>query len=130
MASEPVNIEAVIRDDGRYPPEAFAFLNEGIARAAKDVYGRIDDEGPHHVSGQQLCVALRDFAIDRWGALAMTVRRHWNVHETIDFGNMVYLMIEHDCMSKSDEDRLDDFRDVYRFADAFSRRAEYSIADA
>ena len=130
MADDVIDIEAVIREDGRYPPEAYAFLHEGIARAAKDVYGRIDDEGPHHVSGQQLCVALRDFAIDRWGALAETVLTHWNVRETIDFGNMVYLMIEHGGMSKSDEDRLDDFRDVYRFDEAFSRRADYCIAEA
>jgi len=129
MGNTARDIEAVIRTDGRYPPEAYAFLNEGIARAAHEVYGRVDDDGPHHVTGQQLCCALRDHAIDRWGPLAGTVLSHWNVHATIDFGNMVYLMIEHGWMSKSEEDRLDDFRGVYEFAEAFSHGTEYSFAE-
>ncbi len=112
--------EEVICRDGRYPREAFAFLHEGLARAVKDIYGgKTGDEGPHHVTGRQLCEALRDEALERWGLLAPAVLKRWGIRETMDFGKMVYLLTGNELMKKSDTDSIDDFRDVYDFALAF-----------
>lgn len=121
MSDRPEKIfEEVIRNDGRYPREAFAFLHDGLARAVKDVYGeQAGDEGSRHVTGRQLCDALRDEALERWGLLAPTVLARWNIHETMDFGNMVYLLTDHGLMRKNDTDSIDDFREVYGFAEAF-----------
>lgn len=114
------SMEEVILADGRYPPEAFGFLHEGLGRAVQDIHGESSGpEAQRHVTGRQLCESLRDFAIKRWGMLAGTVLGKWNIHETIDFGNMVYLLIEQGFMRKTDEDSLEDFRDVYDFAKAF-----------
>ncbi len=110
----------VIRADGRYPLEAYAFLQDGFARAVKDVYR--DDAPEHsepHVTGQQLCVALRELAKAKWGLLAGTVLGRWNIHATIDFGNMVFLQIQSGHMGRTAEDSLEDFRDVYNFPEAF-----------
>ena len=112
--------EEVICRDGRYPREAFAFLHAGLARAVKDVYGeQAKGEGSHHVKGRQLCEALRDEALERWGLLAPAVLGRWNIRETMDFGRMVYLLTGSELMKKSDTDSIDDFRDVYDFALAF-----------
>lgn len=103
-------VEDVILEDGRYHPQAFGFLQEGLARAVEKVHG----EGPGgHVSGQDLCLALRDLGLERWGMLAPTVLRQWGVRGSIDFGNMVYLLIESGFMRKTEEDSLEDFRDVF-----------------
>ncbi|MDY7011088.1 MAG: Minf_1886 family protein [Planctomycetota bacterium] len=113
-------LEEVIRRDGRYPREAFAFLHDALARAVKEVYGdQAGDEGSRHVTGGQLCEALRDEALERWGLLAPTVLGRWNIRETMDFGNMVYLLTDHGLMKKKDTDSIDDFRNVYDFAVAF-----------
>ena len=112
----------VVRRDGRYPLAAFVFLYEGLGRAEKDIHGeRIERGQPkvRHVTGQQLCQSLREEAIERWGMLARTVLARWNIHATIDFGNMVYLLVENELMGKSEEDSLEDFRDVYDFNEAF-----------
>jgi len=110
----------IIRADGRYPLDAFAFLYEGLARAAKEVHGEAEKAGrPRHVTGQQLCHALREEAIERWGLLARTVLATWRIHATVDFGNMVYLLVENELMGKTEEDSLEDFRDVYDFDEAF-----------
>jgi len=114
------SMEEVIREDGRYPPEAFAFLHDGLNRAVQGVYGDEQGEsGQRHVSGRQLCEALRDLAVERWGMLARVVLNKWNVRETVDFGNMVYLLVENNFMRKTEDDNLDDFRDVYDFDKAF-----------
>ena len=121
MSDKPEKIfEEVVRSDGRYPREAFAFLHDGLARAVKESYPeQSDEEGPHHVTGGQLCLALRDEALERWGLLAPTVLGRWGIRETMDFGNMVYLLTDNGLMNKSDTDTIDDFRDVYDFAKAF-----------
>ena len=110
----------VVRADGRYPLDAFAFLYEGLARAAKEVHGEAGKaRRPRHVTGQQLCHALREEAIERWGLLAKTVLAKWRIHATVDFGNMVYLLVENELMGKTEEDSLEDFRDVFDFDEAF-----------
>lgn len=123
-------MQQVIDDDGRYAPEAFAFLHDGLNRAVQDVYA--DDAGgeqQHHVSGQQLSQSLRELAIERWGMLAKVVLNKWNVRATLDFGNMVYLLIDNDYMRKTDGDSLDDFRDVYDFEKAFSNYQAFELKE-
>ena len=123
-------MEQVISDDGRYSPAAFVFLREGLAKAVKDIHGKDEPtSGQRHVSGQQLCLSLRDLAIERWGLLAKTVLVRWNVRETIDFGNMVYLMVNHGFMKKTDEDSLEDFRGVYKFGEAFAHRDNFELKE-
>ena len=122
----------VIKADGRYPPDAFAFLQVGLARAVGEVYGEnteADEDKPHHVSGRQLCNALRDEGKDRWGMLARTVLNRWNIHETLDFGKMVYLLVENDLMQKTEKDSVEDFRDVYGFDEAFGAEEIFELQE-
>ena len=126
------SMDDVIRDDGRYPPEAYAFLHDGLVQAVKRAHGGAFEqpggESPQrHVTGQQMCETLRDLAVERWGMLARTVLRKWNIHATIDFGNMVYLLIRAGHMKKTDEDSIDDFRDVFGFDETFSAAAEFEL---
>ena len=72
-----------------------------------------------HVSGRELCWALRDYAQDRWGLMAKVVLDSWRIRGTLDFGRIVFGFIDFDMMRKQDNDTLTDFEDVYRFDDAF-----------
>ena len=122
----------VIRADGRYPPDAFAFLQVGLVRAVREVYGEnteAEEDQPHHVSGRQLCDALRDEGKDRWGMLARTVLNRWNIHETLDFGKMVYLLVENDLMQKTEKDSVEDFRDVFGFDEAFGAEEIFELQE-
>ncbi|MFW6062059.1 MAG: hypothetical protein ACOC93_04545 [Planctomycetota bacterium] len=51
------------------------------------------------------------------------------MHQTIDFGNMVYLMIRHQFMRKTEEDSIEDFRDVYDFDQAFELEDEFELRE-
>lgn len=118
--------EQAVRDDGRYPLEAFEFLHRGLEFATELRFGDESGSGPRHVTGQELSEALRMLAIRRWGPLAREVLRRWNIHATRDFGEMVYLMINLGYMGRQDSDSITDFDDVYDFKTAFSR---YQIPD-
>ncbi len=124
-------MEDVIRSDGRYPLEAYAFMHDGLTTAVRKIYSPDEptEGGQQHVSGQDLCGSLRDLALERWGMLARTVLRKWNIRETIDFGNMVYLLVEHNFMKKTDEDSLEDFRDVFDFDEAFAHGGEFELKE-
>ena len=131
MEGEPSKpMEQVVLEDGRYPPEAFGLLHEGLAKAVQGIHGdAARGEGQRHVSGRQLCEALRDLAVERWGMLAKTVLNRWNIRKTVDFGNMVYLLVENNFMRKTEEDSLDDFRDIYDFDDAFSGYEAFELRE-
>ena len=105
--------ERVVRQDGRYPPEAFDFLHRGLELATCLRHGEQPAGRGRHVTGQELCAALRTLALQQWGRLAPTVLRRWNIRRTRDFGEMVYLMIDLGMMGKQDSDDISDFDDVY-----------------
>ena len=104
-----------------YPVEAFDFVREGLSYTVQRVHENPEalPEIDRHISGQQLCLGLRDFAIQQYGYLAPVVLGHWNVHRTDDFGRIVFLLVELGMMSKRPSDHIDDFRAVYDFGEAF-----------
>lgn len=107
-------LKEIAHQDGRYSSEAFKFVYEGLGYTTKQLM----DE-PDHISGQKLCEGLRDLAIKKWGRLAMLVLNKWGVKKTRDFGEIVYIMIEHEWMSAQPNDTIDDFNNIYDFKDAF-----------
>jgi uncharacterized repeat protein (TIGR04138 family) len=115
-----------------FPEAAFQFVREGLSHTVLAVHG----DGPgapgcpvpasmdpsdesRHVGGQQLCLGLRELAIERYGLLAGAVLRKWGIRATDDFGAMVYAMIERGEMRKGRNDRFEDFEAVYDFDEAF-----------
>lgn len=123
----PVDLMEVARKT-RFPAEAFVFVQKGLDFTVKRLHGEWpQDQSPdpqahpdRHVTGQQLCEGLRDFAIDQYGLLARTVLKRWGIRRSEDFGEIVFAMVEAGLMFKTDSDTLDDFRGVFDFAEAFS----------
>lgn len=128
-APEPkTTLEELVAQVDRYPIEAFVFVNEAVAHTVRKIHGeRTSPEQNMHVSGRQLCDGFRELAIVRWGMLAGTVLRRWNMRSTADIGRIVFAMVEHNFMSKTDQDSPEDFREVYDFRAAFDP-AGYCIA--
>ena len=107
-----------------FPEEAFEFVRDGLKHTVQQLHGKPEeaDTPPaerRHVSGQQLCVGLRDLAIRRYGLLARTVLARWSIRKTDDFGTIVYAMIDRCELRASPNDSMDDFKGVFDFAEAF-----------
>ena len=82
-----------------------------------------------HVSGRELCWALRDYAIKRWGMLARAVLDSWNITSTSDFGRIVFGFIEFDMMQRQEGDTEEDFKDVFSFDEAFDETFHLTTGD-
>lgn len=114
----------------RYPMDAFLFVQRGLDFTVNRLHGEAEDElfgdiepaeyeSQRHVSGQDLCAGLRDFAIKEYGLLARTVLRRWNITSCRDFGQMVFAMVDGGLMRKTEDDTIHDFNNVFDFASAF-----------
>ena len=76
----------------------------------------------HHLTGQQLSEAIREFALNQFGYMARIVLKNWGIESTSCFGDIVYNMIEIGLMKKSDQDRRSHFDNVYKFEAAFDEQ--------
>ena len=114
------SLKQASHDVGPYPPEAYEFVQRGLSHTVQNVHGTLEDrDASRHVSGQQLCEGLREYALSQWGMMARTVLRRWGITSTLDFGQIVFTLIEIGQMQKSPDDSVEDFRNVYDFRTAF-----------
>ena len=107
--------------DGRYSPEAFRFLFESLDHAVR-LAGKGEAEGTErHVTGQEVLAGMRACAEDVFGPLAGFVWRSWGVRESMDWGRIVFLLVDEGLLKRQDEDRIDDFASNFDFDEVFER---------
>jgi uncharacterized repeat protein (TIGR04138 family) len=99
--------------DGRYHEQAYLFVLASLefCQSRRPVRG--------HITGSELAWACRDFALEQFGLTSRTVLGHWGVHQTEDFGRIVYVLIDVGLLTSQPEDRIEDFGAVYDFTQAF-----------
>ena len=66
-----------------------------------------------------MCEAIKEYAIEQYGYLAIVVLNKWGITKTRDFGNIVYNLIDGEMMKKSKNDKVEDFDAIYEFSDVF-----------
>ncbi len=149
--------ELLARDD-RYPFDAYVFVFEALRHAqeklgmgaeylAEDFQRKLDsafddeldddddndddnDEPERHVSGQELCEAMRQYAHEQYGYLAKSVLNHWSIYSTSDFGEIVFNLIEIEQMRKTPNDHREDFDNVFDFDEGFQHNFQFSSPDS
>jgi uncharacterized repeat protein (TIGR04138 family) len=127
-------IVQLLEEDRRYALEAYVFLYEAL-QYAQEVLGMgaegqtepaAEDQQPagpeRHVSGQELCEAIRHYALQQYGYMAKTVLNSWGIRATSDFGEIVFNLIRVGQMRKTPADALVDFDNIYDFEVAFQRQ--------
>lgn len=131
MPTEKIHpIVELLQQDQRYHIEAYQFVREALAYAQEILKMPAEGaEGEQHITGQQLCEAIRQYSLEQYGFMAKTVLNSWGVHNTGDFGEIVYNLIRIKHMKRSKADRREDFDDCYDFASAFEPVFELSGSD-
>ena len=125
------SIVRLVKEDPRYKFDVYVFVFEALNFAQDELGmgsetpsepsavgdGEEDEPEPveRHVSGQQLCEAIRRFALRQYGFMAKAVLNSWGVYTTGDFGEIVFNLIRIGQMRKTKHDRREDFDDVYDF---------------
>lgn len=111
------SIEQLIAQDPRYPREAYLFLRESLEFTQKK--RRKSRAAATHVSAAELLDGFREFSLQEFGPMGLTVLEHWGITSTGDVGRMVFNLIEAGIFGRADEDRLEDFENGFNFEEAF-----------
>jgi uncharacterized repeat protein (TIGR04138 family) len=110
--------------------DALAFTQKKLGREPREVPPDRKAEAVHHVSGRELLLGIRDFALREFGLMARTVFHMWGIESTDDFGDIVFNLVEANLMSTSSQDRRGDFHAVYDLDRALVQDLRVSFGEA
>ena len=113
-------VELIRAKDPRYARDGYQFVREALDYTQKTI-GRENRGRLRHVSGQELLLGIRGFALAQFGPMAMTVFEEWGIHQCRDFGDIVFNMVENGLLAKTEKDNRADFDGGYDFYEAFRR---------
>ena len=114
-------VSLICKEDTRFDRKAYDFVRLGLDHTVKELRKKetARAEKSRHVSGPELLDGLRAYALEQYGPLAKTVLNAWGVTRCRDFGDIVFNLIEYNVFSKTENDRREDFSDIFNFEDAF-----------
>ncbi len=107
-------ISEIAENDGRFSKEGFLFILAALEYTILKLPER------RHLTGEEFSIGVAKYAREQYGYLAKTVLNNWGITRTIDYGEIVYLLIDFGLMSKTEEDKKEDFGDIYDFNDEFA----------
>jgi len=110
---EEVILERLRERNPRFHGKAYLFLLSALHRVIDEM------TVPRHISGRELAQGVRDLALERFGPMARTVLEHWGIHATEDLGEIVFALIDCGVLTKQEDDKPEDFCDVFDFEEAF-----------
>lgn len=115
-------VEKIVGQDKRYHRDAYYFVREALDYTQQKLR-RSEKTHPEtpHVTGQELLRGIRDYALERYGPMAITVLYEWGIKRCEDFGDIVFNLVEGRILNKRDEDSREDFKGGYDFEDAFRK---------
>ncbi len=116
-------VDLILKEDDRYAKRAYYFLREALdftVKERKKKMGKNEKKG-NHVNGEDFLKGIRVYALEQFGPMVLTVFKEWKIGCCSDFGEMVFNLIEYGVLSKTDEDKKEDFFEVYDFEDAFAK---------
>ncbi len=124
----------MVRDDPRYPVEAYEFVCDAVA-FTQEMLGREphEDDPPdadYHVCGEELARGACEMAVCEFGMMAPVVFRRWGIRTTDDIGHIVFNLIKAGKLSQSDSDDLADFHDLFDVTRVLTDGFELTLAVA
>jgi uncharacterized repeat protein (TIGR04138 family) len=111
----------ICKEDARFDRKAYAFVRQALDHTVKEMKRKNPERTgkSQHVTGAELLLGIRGYALDQFGPLTKTVLNSWGITRCADFGDIVFNLIEYNVFSKTDSDRREDFADIYDFDEAF-----------
>ena len=113
-------VDCITQKDGRYPPEAYFFVRDGLDYTVKHL-SKTPRSLLRHVTGKELAEGLCNFALEEYGPMARFTLNAWGLKRTEDFGEIVFTLIEAGKLGKTEEDKKEDFAGLFDLAEALSK---------
>jgi uncharacterized repeat protein (TIGR04138 family) len=102
----------------RFSLPAYEFVRRSLDHALQRL-GRTGQKKPAHVRGEELLESFRALALREFGPMAKTVLNDWGISTCTEVGEVVFQLVQHGILGKSETDKIDDFQEIYSFQEAF-----------
>ncbi len=102
-------VRHILEYDGRYPVEAYDFINNAVKYAIDEIEKSGPSSAPRHINARELLRGMAAFACREYGPLAWEVFCNWHIYSARDVGNMVYNLVREELFSTSKDDSPRDF---------------------
>lgn len=114
-------VSVICKEDNRFHKNAYNFVRQGLDFTVKELKKSDARRAGRslHVTGVELLMGMRAYALDQFGPMARTVLNEWGVTRCGHFGDIVFNLIDYNVFSKTEQDRREDFSEVYTFEEAF-----------
>lgn len=121
LRSFAAGLKTILREDSRFHADAYLFVMAALSRALAGL------KTPRHLTGAELLGGIRHEAVRQYGPMARTVFEYWGIKNSLDFGEIVFKMVQVGILTKTDSDRLDDFADKDFFDNLFDSVSAYQL---
>ena len=111
-------LDSIVKGDPRYHWDAYVFLRDALDYTTKQ-QKKTKGTSIRHVIGPELLQGVRQYALKEFGPMVITVFDNWGIHSCEDIGNMVFNLIGAGIFGKTEEDSIEDFKNVYDFEQVF-----------
>ena len=111
-------LESVVGSDPRYQRDGYIFLRDALDFTTKQ-QKKVKGVSVRHVSGPELLDGMRQYTLKEFGPMVMTVFDSWGIRSCEDIGHMVFNLIGAGVFGKTEQDSIEDFKNVYDFEEAF-----------
>jgi uncharacterized repeat protein (TIGR04138 family) len=111
-------LESVVDSDPRYQRDGYIFLRDALDFTTKQ-HKKVKGGSVRHVTGPELLDGVRQYALKEFGPMVMTVFDSWGIRSCEDVGHMVFNLIGAGVFGKTEQDSIEDFKNVYDFEEAF-----------
>jgi uncharacterized repeat protein (TIGR04138 family) len=120
-ADFPRIVALICKEDTRFDRKAYDFVRLGLDHTVKEIRKKDSSRAgkTRHVTGPELLDGLKVYALEQFGPLTKTVLNSWGIRRCKDFGDIVFNLIEYNAFSKTENDKREDFKDLYDFDEVF-----------
>ncbi|HKP93634.1 MAG TPA: Minf_1886 family protein [Chthoniobacterales bacterium] len=116
-------LDSIVASDPRYQREAYIFLRDALDYTTKQ-QKKTKGASVRHVAGPELLEGARQYALKEFGPMVVTVFSYWGIRSCEDIGHMVFNLIGAGIFGKTEEDSIEDFKNVFDFNEVFVKPFE------
>jgi uncharacterized repeat protein (TIGR04138 family) len=113
-------VDRIVEHDPRYPREAYGLIREALDFTQQLVHKKSRGK-VRHVTGQELLDGIREYVLQQFGPMTITVLEEWGIRGSRDIGEVVFNMVENRLLAKTEEDSRADFAKGYDFEEVFRK---------
>ena len=104
-------LDSIVATDPRYQRDAYVFLRDALDYTTKQ-QKKTKGASVRHVAGPELLEGVRQYALKEFGPMVVTVLSYWGIRSCEDIGHMVFNLIGAGIFGKTEDDSIEDFKNV------------------